>query len=412
MEKCICLCLALLLVLGGAALAENVIGGADGPTSIYLAPTVVTPEDGRYVLIARAETDGTYSYALVGAGTGEEAMALFGGAGASEERIAAFTRFAAALEPAVTLESGADPLVISRSEDGGISFSAGALELVRVEDGTVFAIVTGSFAQQEISVEEGCAAYIWDEDGVLEYGVGSTVGETINVCPHCGRPDDGTSRHHTVISEYCKEGHTLCMGDPEHYCDPDEGGCGDYYPCSRSNSHTPCAKCGKLWCYKEHGDHKELACGHRGCEVYGEEEAHAQCAACGGYLCDGQDHTLAACGKHHMSETGDHSAAPCGQEGHFNCDGQDHGAAACQTLGHFACDDQDHTAAPCGEHFACEEGYDAAQHAQCPGCGVYVCSEGYVAEEHAQCETCGGYLCDGKDHNHAPSGETGSGETL
>ena len=215
-----------------------------------------------------------------------------------------------------------------------------------------------------------------------------------------------------MISEYCKEGHTLCMGDPEHYCDPDEGGCGDYYPCSRSNSHTPCAKCGKLWCYKEHGDHKELACGHRGCEVYGEEEAHAQCAACGGYLCDGQDHTLAACGKHHMSETGDHSAAPCGQEGHFNCDGQDHGAAACQTLGHFACDDQDHTAAPCGEHFACEEGYDAAQHAQCPGCGVYVCSEGYVAEEHAQCETCGGYLCDGKDHNHAPSGETGSGETL
>ena len=86
--------------------------------------------------------------------------------------------------------------------------------------------------------------------------------------------------------------------------------------------------------------------------------------------------------------------------------------AACQTLGHFACDDQDHTAAPCGEHFVCEEGYDAAQHAQCPGCGVYVCSEGYVAEEHAQCETCGGYLCDGKDHNHAPSGETGSGETL
>ena len=365
MKKCICLCLALLLVLGGAALAENVIGGADGPTSIYLAPTVVTPEDGRYVLIARAETDGTYSYALVGAGTGEEAMALFGGAGASEERIAAFTRFAAALEPAVTLESGADPLVISRSEDGGISFSAGALELVRVEDGTVFAIVTGSFAQQEISVEEGCAAYIWDEDGVLEYGVGSTVGETINVCPHCGRPDDGTSRHHTVISEYCKEGHTLCMGDPEHYCDPDEGGCGDYYPCSRSNSHTPCAKCGKLWCYKEHGDHKELACGHRGCEVYGEEEKHAQCEACSGYLCDGKDH----------------GAAPCGIKGHLNCDGKDHSAAACGVEGHCNCDGRDHSLAPCGEHFACAEDYDAAQH--------------------SLCLTCGGYLCDGQDHLHA-----------
>lgn len=396
MKKLICLCLMALLALGGAALAESVIGGADGPTSIYLAPTAVTPADGRYVLIARAETDGTYSYALVGAGTGEDAMALFGGTGTSEERVAAFARIAAALEPAVTLPGGSDPLVISPAEEGGISFSAGALELVRVEDGSVFAIVTGSFAQQEISVEAGCTAYIWDEDGVLEYGVSNTVGETINVCPHCGRPDDGSSRHHTVISGYCNEGHTRCMGDPEHYCDPNEGGCGEYYACSRSNSHTPCVKCGKHWCYKEHGDHTEQACGHRGCEVYGEEEAHAQCAACGGYLCDGKDHTHAA----------------CGIEGHFNCDGREHSAAPCQTLGHFACDGMDHAAAPCGEHFACEEDFDAEQHAQCPGCDMYICSEEYVVEEHAQCETCGGYLCDGKDHSHASSGETGAGETL
>ena len=365
MKKLLCICLVLLLALGGAALSEAVIGGADGPTSILVGSQPLAPGE-RYVLIAREEENGAYSYALVGAGDGAEAMTLLGGATSTNaQRIAAFERVAAALQPAVTLAAGDDPLAISATQSGGIAFSVGLQTLVELEGGEAFAIVTGSFAENAPSVADGCDVYIWDRSGTHAYGESSTVGETVSVCPHCGRPDDGSARHRRLISDYCEEGHTQCMGDPEHYCDPADGGCGQYYACSHSNSHTRCIKCGKLWCYKEHGDHKELACGHRGCEVYGEEEEHAQCEACSGYLCDGKDH----------------GAAPCGIKGHLNCDGKDHSAAACGVEGHCNCDGRDHSLAPCGEHFACAEGYDAAQH--------------------SLCLTCGGYLCDGQDHLHA-----------
>lgn len=365
MKKLLCICLVLLLALGGAALSEAVIGGADGPTSILVGSQPLAPGE-RYVLIAREEENGACSYALVGAGYGAEAMTLLGGAtGTNAQRIAAFERVAAALQPAVTLAAGDDPLAISATQSGGIAFSVGLQTLVELEGGEAFAIVTGSFAENAPSVADGCDVYIWDRSGTHAYGESSTVGETVSVCPHCGRPDDGSARHRRLISDYCEEGHTQCMGDPEHYCDPADGGCGQHYACSHSNSHTRCIKCGKLWCYKEHGDHKELACGHRGCEVYGEEEKHAQCEACSGYLCDGKDH----------------GAAPCGIEGHLNCDGKDHSAAACGVEGHCNCDGRDHSLAPCGEHFACAEGYDAAQH--------------------SLCLTCGGYLCDGQDHLHA-----------
>ena len=307
MKKVFCLCLALLLALGGVALAEAIIGGADGPTSVFVTSQAITPEE-RYVLIAREEANGAYSYALVGAGNGEEAMELFGGtSGKGGERIAAFERLAAVLEPAVALEGGSGPLTIAKTQDGDIAFSVGGQALVELEDSTAFAIVTGSFADPQPSVEEGCEVRIWDKDGAREYRASSTVGEAVNICPNCGKVDDGSSKHHTPISEFCAEGHTKCMGDPEHYCDPANGGCGSTYKCSHSNSHTRCIKCGKLWCYKEHGDHKELACGHRGCEAYGEEGKHAQCTICGGYLCDGKDHTGAeACGKHHPGTEGDH----------------------------------------------------------------------------------------------------------
>ena len=78
LQKLLCLCLALILALGGAALAESVIGGADGPTSILVSSQALTPGE-RYVLIARNDEDGARSYALVGAGDGTEAMELFGG---------------------------------------------------------------------------------------------------------------------------------------------------------------------------------------------------------------------------------------------------------------------------------------------------------------------------------------------
>ena len=70
LQKLLCLCLALVLALGGAALAESVIGGADGPTSILVSSQALTPGE-RYVLIARNDEDGARSYALVGAGDGD-----------------------------------------------------------------------------------------------------------------------------------------------------------------------------------------------------------------------------------------------------------------------------------------------------------------------------------------------------
>lgn len=403
LQKLLCLCLALVLALGGAALAESVIGGADGPTSILVSSQALNPGE-RYVLIARNDEDGARSYALVGAGDGTEAMELFGGAsGSNEERLAAFERLAAALEPAITLDGGEEALAVSSTQQGGLAFSVGLQTLVELEADEGFAIVTGSFAESAPSVAEGCEVRIWAADGTRDYGASNTVGASVNVCPHCGREDDGSAKHHTLISEFCEEGHTQCMGDPEHYCDPEDGGCGQYYTCSHSNSHTRCIKCGKLWCYKEHGDHKELACGHRGCEVYGEEEKHAQCPACGGYLCDGKDHTLATCGMHHATEEGDHTAAACGTEGHYNCDGKDHTAAACGIEGHYNCDGKDHAAAACGTegHYNC----DGKDHSAAP-CGKhYACAEGYDAAQHAQCPTCGDYLCDGKDHQHAATEE-------
>ena len=58
LQKLLCLCLALVLALGGAALAESVIGGADGPTSILVSSQALNPGE-RYVLIARNDEDGT-----------------------------------------------------------------------------------------------------------------------------------------------------------------------------------------------------------------------------------------------------------------------------------------------------------------------------------------------------------------
>ena len=53
--------------------------------------------------------------------------------------------------------------------------------------------------------------------------------------------------HDKPISKYCNAvpQHMVCQGDQLHYCDPAQGGCGDTYPCSRSNAHTPCRMCGK-----------------------------------------------------------------------------------------------------------------------------------------------------------------------
>lgn len=56
----------------------------DGPTSILLNWTPSADEN-RSVLVARLEEDDSYSYALIGAGDGEEALALFGGYSYAEQ---------------------------------------------------------------------------------------------------------------------------------------------------------------------------------------------------------------------------------------------------------------------------------------------------------------------------------------
>ena len=132
MKKLLCICLVLLLALGGAALSEAVIGGADGPTSILVGSQPLAPGE-RYVLIAREEENGAYSYALVGAGDGAEAMTLLGGAtGTNAQRIAAFERVAAALQPAVTLAAGDDPPAISATQRAASGFSVGLQTLVEL----------------------------------------------------------------------------------------------------------------------------------------------------------------------------------------------------------------------------------------------------------------------------------------
>ena len=303
-------------------------------SSIALAETVnqpVNPED-RYVLV-RFEMDGEESFVLLGAGDGIEAFETF----ASEDelyakRFESFWTTVSKMEPNVTVMGEMEEMSFESSLDGEQTVVSINGEAVAELDGLEsFAIVSGSLEEVKVVADDDCEVRIWTSEAVHGYVDGEL--QEMNVCPNCGEFDDGSAKHHTVISAFCEAGHTQCMGDPIHHCDV----CDRDYPCSKSNSHTTCIKCGKAWCYKEHGDHKELACGHRGCEVYGHEDEHAKCPGCDGYLCDGKDHTLAACGMHHADIAGDHTAAACGFDGHFNCDGKDHAAAACGFDGQTNC---------------------------------------------------------------------------
>lgn len=391
MRKTLAFCLVLLLALLGVAHAES--AAEEAPLA---------------VLVARLEADGSYSYALLGEGDGTEAFASLAGEGETyEERFAALWEAVSKLNPALSVEGGEDVLSFSLGfgADGSIvQASLGAEAAASLEGKIAFAIVTGSFASANPAVTGECEVYIWDLSGIRKLSGEPAEGVAMGLCPNCGGIDDGSAEHDEVISKFCKEGHTKCMDDPEHYCDPDDGGCGRTYPCSKSNSHTKCIKCGKLWCYKKHGDHKELACGHRGCEVYGEEEKHAKCPACGGYLCDGKDHTLAACGKHHLGAQGNHAKATCGIDGHFNCDGKDHsGAAPCGISGHLICDGLDHSEASCeiDGHYNC----DGKDHTKLD-CGHYVCVDGPHALVQAPCNLPGHYVCVGV-HDQAICGVQG-----
>lgn len=317
MKKILGVILVLAMAVMGFAFAE-------GPSLGF---------ESRYMLV-RFLTPGYESYALIGEGDGTDAFETFASDdGSYAERYEDFWKTLSLLEPAKTLPEWFSEITFGVSEDGKNTVVMSDGETIMEIDGLEsFAIVIGDGLNAQPKMDESCDVHIWNEK---EAGVDGEI------CKNCGKIDDGSDEHDAIISEFCEDEHTECMGNPEHHCDV----CGKDYVCSKSNSHTLCAVCGKNWCDKSEGNHAKEACGHRGCEIFGNEEAHDLCIACGGYLCDGKDHTLAECGAHHAGEEGDHTELECG---------------------HFACEVIEEEAA---NHVACEQG--------------------------------DGYLCDGKNHDHA-----------
>ena len=155
-------------------------------------------------------------------------------------------------------------------------------------------------------------------------------------------------RHYAkVISKYCDAypQHMVCEGNPEHYCDPSYGGCGDVYVCSRSNAHTPCRMCGLIWCDRSLGGH-ETPCenaNHRPC-VYtmnGKKYVkydHDFCGYCFMPRCTAEEHGNTKCVDpcplcgYPLKADGSH-IHECGQ--HYACQAGAHGPCACGAT--YAC---------------------------------------------------------------------------
>ena len=262
MKKFIGVVLVIVLAVTGLAFAE-------GQSANF---------ESRYTLV-RFQTLGYESYALIGEGDGTEAFATFASDDAAyADRYEDFWKTLSLLEPAQTLSCEFADLTFAVSEDGkNTVVSMDGTTVMEIEGLDSFAIVYNDAVAVKPSVDASCDLHIWTAE---------TSGADGELCAHCGQIDDGSSKHDALISEFCDEGHTKCMGDPVHHCDE----CGKDYVCSKSNSHTTCAVCGKAWCDKSEGNHVELECGHRGCEVYGKEEEHEKCEACGEYLCNGESH--------------------------------------------------------------------------------------------------------------------------
>lgn len=161
-------------------------------------------------------------------------------------------------------------------------------------------------------------------------------------------------RHYTTpISKYCNAypQHLPCEGNPQHYCDPVYGGCGDMYTCSHSNAHTACRMCGLLWCDRSLGGH-ETPC---------DQANHRPCV----YTMSGRTYVKA-----------DHDF--CGYCGYPRCDGEEHGntkcVPACQHCGYPEKMNMEHLQ-PCGKHYWC---LTTGNHGVCT-CGVnYACNESHT----------------------------------
>lgn len=324
-------------------------------------------------------------YALLGEGDGLEAFDLYAPEdGTYMERFEDFWEEVLELEPQITLTGDLEALkfeVVEETADNAervikTEISVNEEIAAEVEGEISFAILSESMGEVEPEIHEDGEVYIWEPECIRQFT--EEAYKYMMICDECEALSDGSCGHGTLISEFCKEGHTKDMGDPMHHCDT----CGADYPCSQSNGHTTCIKCGNAWCYTAKGTHFTSACGHRGCEIYGNESAHAKCKSCGEYLCNGKSHKHAAkseaCGVHKKGTKGNHALAVCGVKDHYACDGDDHSAASCGIECHYVCDGDDHSVASCGTE------------------GHYVCDE----EDHsaASCGITGHYECDGEVH--------------
>lgn len=168
---------------------------------------------------------------------------------------------------------------------------------------------------------------------------------------------DGKWHNSEIISKYCEaeHQHRKCEGDPQHFCDPDDGGCGKFYSCKWSNVHTRCSMCGLRWCDRSNGGH-QTPCGrleHRPCQLPGFRYSdHAICRYCGNPRCQG-------------------SHAHCGVP--YPC-------PSCKEV--LVLDDHKRE---CG-HWKCIEG----EHDKCRICGEYLCNGN---EHQVDCPNCDGAYC-------------------
>lgn len=279
MKKCMVYLMVLVLALTGAAFAEPLV------TPVTLEQPALVASDS-LVLVEIIGADSSLSYILLGTGGGLDVFSDFAvDMNDYEEGFERVWKFLSSMTPNVTVSAG-DSLVFGAMNDSvpGTTYTEVSIngEVVAQLSGLeVFGILSGNGAGIVPVINDLCSVVIWTENGNAAYPANGA--QVTGLCANCGAIDTGSDEHDTLISRYCKDEHTVCMGEPMHFCE----GCEQEYPCAKSGSHTECAVCGELWCYKEKGDHKELDCGHRGCEVFGHETEHAKCSVCGEYLCKG-----------------------------------------------------------------------------------------------------------------------------
>ena len=337
------------------------------------------------------------------------------------------------------------PVVWTSSNTGMVTVDeAGQLSAV----GAGKAVVTASYGEKTVSIDV-------EVDALPCELCGSGIAQLDEISAHrqaiCGVEGHCTAdgEHSTeVISPFCdaEPQHTICEGDPLHRCDG-EFGCGEVYPCSESNRHATCVRCGRPWCYEGEEEnpvsHLTLDCGlHRACEISEDELDQHGILECGHAECDlsaGESHDFLPCARHRACEVpaddlANHALFGCGHakcasgaesehrvlacERHYVCEipageQHNHGLLFC---GHATCDTSiksEHKLLPCGIHLACKVDADrhgshvmlSCGHAACDiaagsdhsrgACGVHFLCEG---GNHAVCPGCAQFFCSEGDH--------------